>query len=284
MGYKIPVLTFFTPDGASYPATGVAFKNGVILSTLVPGDLYIDDAAEVKNKTVKLGVAEAAYTPQSNELLLIQFKNGNTAPKVSLKLGNKEYILRKSIRPTPGDIPVSFDPTLVGIIEPMQLCLIQIRNEFAYWLDWDNTELFSMLLDEKASTDSVNTALNEKANKTDVTKALESKANKTDIPTKASQLAQDVKYVKAQAYYNVEVAPSNFVEDTTYIEFPYKASVILNEQILESMLPIVTLSVKDALDGNIAPVAACITGGIYLYAAEKPVENVKIETVLIVEV
>lgn len=85
--------------------------------------------------------------------------------------------------------------------------------------------------------------------------------------------------LKKLQFSNVSVTKGAFVSDTTYQDFPYKASITLSG-VIESMIPEVVLSVDDALSGNYAPVAESYNGGVYLYAGSPPDSNVTIPTII----
>lgn len=83
---------------------------------------------------------------------------------------------------------------------------------------------------------------------------------------------------KKLAFYGVAVSASAFIADTTYENYPYRASVAL-AGVISSMIPDVTFALADAVSGNFAPVAACYDGGVYIYAAEQPAADVTIPTI-----
>ena len=85
--------------------------------------------------------------------------------------------------------------------------------------------------------------------------------------------------LKKLQFTNTTVAKAAFVADSTYQDYPYRASVALTG-VLSSMIPDVVLSAVDATSGNFAPVAACYDGGIYLYAASVPDDVTTIPTIL----
>lgn len=85
--------------------------------------------------------------------------------------------------------------------------------------------------------------------------------------------------LKKLQFLNTAVAKTAFVADTTYQDYPYRAAVALTG-VLASMIPDVVLALEDATDGNIAPVAECYNGGIYLYAASVPEAAITIPTIL----
>lgn len=85
--------------------------------------------------------------------------------------------------------------------------------------------------------------------------------------------------LKKLQFTNTTVAKAAFVADSTYQDYPYRASVALTG-VLSSMIPDVVLSLTDSTSGNFAPVAACYDGGIYLYAASAPDDVTIIPTIL----
>lgn len=85
--------------------------------------------------------------------------------------------------------------------------------------------------------------------------------------------------LKKLQFLNITVAKAAFVADSTYQDYPYRAAVVLTG-VLASMIPDVVLALEDATDGNIAPVAECYNGGIYLYAASVPDTAITVPTIL----
>lgn len=90
------------------------------------------------------------------------------------------------------------------------------------------------------------------------------------------KLASDA--VKVQ-FLNTTIATASFVSNSTYQDFPYRATVPLTG-VLASMTPEVIFSLADAVSGNFAPVAECYDGGVYLYAASMPDAAITIPTIL----
>lgn len=86
--------------------------------------------------------------------------------------------------------------------------------------------------------------------------------------------------LKKLQFSNVTVSKGAFVSDTTYQDFPYRASVSLSG-VIESMIPEVVLSVDDALSGNFAPVSESYNGGAYLYAGSPPDADITIPTIIL---
>lgn len=85
--------------------------------------------------------------------------------------------------------------------------------------------------------------------------------------------------LKKLAFYNTAVSASAFIADTTYTDFPFRASVALTG-VLESMIPDIMLALEDTTSGNFAPVCECYNGGVYLYAASAPDADITIPTII----
>ena len=85
--------------------------------------------------------------------------------------------------------------------------------------------------------------------------------------------------MKKLQFSNVSVPKGAFVSNTTYQDFPYRASVALSG-VIESMIPEVVLSVDDAGSGNFAPVVESYNGGVYLYAGSPPDTGITIPTII----
>lgn len=85
--------------------------------------------------------------------------------------------------------------------------------------------------------------------------------------------------LKKLQFNSVYVAVSKFVYNTTYEDYPFRASVAL-EGVRSTMIPEVIFSMADAISGNFAPVAESYNGGVYLYAADKPEGNIVIPTII----
>lgn len=92
----------------------------------------------------------------------------------------------------------------------------------------------------------------------------------------AQKLAADA--VKL-SFSNTIVAVASFVADSTYTDFPYRASVPLTG-VTSSMIPEVVFGVVDAMSGIFAPCAETYNGGVYIYASELPSAAITIPTIL----
>ncbi len=85
--------------------------------------------------------------------------------------------------------------------------------------------------------------------------------------------------LKKLQFNNVSVPVSNFVADTTYEDYPFRAAVPL-EGVIDSMIPEIIFSLSEATSGLFAPVAESYNGGVYLYASDVPEANVTVPVII----
>ena len=79
-------------------------------------------------------------------------------------------------------------------------------------------------------------------------------------------------------FVNIAVAATDFVADSTYADYPYRAAIALSG-VTASMIPEVVLPVAALMERSFAPVAACYSGGVYIYADGKPSGTITIPTI-----
>lgn len=79
------------------------------------------------------------------------------------------------------------------------------------------------------------------------------------------------------------VASSAWTSDSTYPDYPYRASVPLSG-VTANHAVFVNFSNNDSLSGKLAPVADSYAGGVYIYATEALAETVNIGSVICVKV
>lgn len=79
---------------------------------------------------------------------------------------------------------------------------------------------------------------------------------------------------------NKTIATSAWASDTTYADYPYRASVALPPITAVSFAEIV-FSPVDATSGNFAPVCDTYNGGIYVYAKAVPDAMITIPTIIV---
>lgn len=82
-------------------------------------------------------------------------------------------------------------------------------------------------------------------------------------------------------FTNTVIQTTQFAEDTTYEDFPYKVVIGLSDAVTSSMLPEVIFGAVDASSGVFAPVVDSVTGGIIIYASEVPEAAVTIPTIIL---
>ena len=82
-------------------------------------------------------------------------------------------------------------------------------------------------------------------------------------------------------FTNTVIQPTQFAEDTTYEDFPYKVVIGLSDAVTPSMLPEVIFGAVDASSGVFAPVVDSVTGGVIIYASEVPEAAVTIPTIIL---
>lgn len=91
-----------------------------------------------------------------------------------------------------------------------------------------------------------------------------------------AKLASDAKVL---SFTNKTVATSAWASDTTYPDFPYRASVACSG-VTANHYADVSFSPADVLEGIFCPVAVSYAGGVYIYASEKPSATVTIPTIV----
>lgn len=79
---------------------------------------------------------------------------------------------------------------------------------------------------------------------------------------------------------NKVVAKADFKSDNTYTDYPYRAAIAVNG-VTTNMIPEIIFNVVDAISGNYSPVAQTYNGGVYIYAASPPDNNLTIPTIIV---
>ena len=87
--------------------------------------------------------------------------------------------------------------------------------------------------------------------------------------------------LKKLAFHNVVASESDFIANSTYADSGYNFRIALSlGGVSGAMIPEVVFSVKDATSGNFAPVAETYGGGVYIYSATQPTEDIVIPTII----
>ena len=79
---------------------------------------------------------------------------------------------------------------------------------------------------------------------------------------------------------NKVVAKAAFTSNNTYDDYPYRAAIAING-VTTDMIPEIIFDVADAISGNYSPVAQTYNGGVYIYAASPPDNNLTIPTIIV---
>lgn len=66
-------------------------------------------------------------------------------------------------------------------------------------------------------------------------------------------------------FADVTIASDKWVSDNTYSQFQYKAQIQL-ANVIQTMTPMVTFSVGDAISGNYSPVVETYNGGVIIWS------------------
>ena len=82
---------------------------------------------------------------------------------------------------------------------------------------------------------------------------------------------------------SVPVATSAWASDTTYTDYPYRASIVI-DGCTANHIPEATFALSDATSGNFAPITETYDGGVYIYAIEQPSEAMTIPTIKLTKV
>ena len=100
--------------------------------------------------------------------------------------------------------------------------------------------------------------------------------NIKDAAVTRAKLAASAKTLN---FANKTVATSAWASNSTYPDYGYRASVTCSG-VTANHFPIVVFSPADAQSGNFAPVAQSYSGGVYIYAAEKPTATLTISNIV----
>lgn len=85
--------------------------------------------------------------------------------------------------------------------------------------------------------------------------------------------------LKKLQFNNTSVPASDFVADSTYEDYGFRASVSLSG-VTGTMIPEVVFSLADAVSGIFAPIAESYNGGVYLYASDVPESAITIPVII----
>jgi hypothetical protein len=83
-------------------------------------------------------------------------------------------------------------------------------------------------------------------------------------------------------YSNLEVLTTDFVADTTYGDYGYRAPILLTG-VVATDTPQVIFAPTEADSGTFASVSTSYAGGVYIYASEVPSATIIIPTIIVVK-
>lgn len=87
--------------------------------------------------------------------------------------------------------------------------------------------------------------------------------------------------LKKLAFHDVVAGESDFIANSVYADSGYNFRIALSlDGVSSAMIPEVVFSIKDATSGNFAPTAETYGGGVYIYSATQPTEDIVIPTII----
>lgn len=116
----------------------------------------------------------------------------------------------------------------------------------------------------------------DKASSSDVTTGTDNSkwVSPFDVKNAISNFGSDV-----LVFTNKTVLSSSFISDTTYTDYPYRATISL-PGVSSEMVPIVAFSYNDSVNSKLCNIATTYAGGVYIYAKEIPTSPVAIDTII----
>lgn len=83
---------------------------------------------------------------------------------------------------------------------------------------------------------------------------------------------------KTLFFTNVQIPTSAWAADTTYSQYPYRATIAASGVTANHYCEVV-FSLNDAVSGYFAPICESIANGIYIYATAIPLATITIPTI-----
>lgn len=116
-------------------------------------------------------------------------------------------------------------------------------------------------------------------NQTDIGALQTLTANYSTVASNASQVPTLAAKIKTAT--NVAVPSTAWSADGTYSAsgYNYKATATVSG-VTSSYVPFVNFAMADAVSGNFAPMAVCVTGGVTIYAKAAPNGNTTIGSIV----
>jgi len=100
--------------------------------------------------------------------------------------------------------------------------------------------------------------------------------------TRMQGITDTLENTQVLKFSNKSVLISDWISDTTYPDYNYRASVAL-VGITSDHIPMVIFSSEDASSGNYSSIVASYSGGVYLYAKDIPSSSIIIQTIICIK-
>lgn len=260
---------FAAEDNAAVAAVqnsmAVTVSDGVgwMANTGKDGIVWWNDTEKASGVKLQLSIDAADSTLDRIDRVVVAWKTTNYVDVPTIEI----------LKGTPSSVASA--PALTNNSTLRQISLARIA------VSAGTTEITpSMITDERLDA-AVCGIVTEQVNVDTTTVQNQFEALLTAIQTELAQLeAGTAVELKKLQFTNTAVAASAFVDDTTYEDYPYRASIAL-AGVTSSMIPEVVFAVPDAASGTFASGAESYNGGIYIYAADIPETGVVIPTIIL---
>ncbi|MDD5923285.1 MAG: hypothetical protein PUC88_00650 [Clostridia bacterium] len=104
-----------------------------------------------------------------------------------------------------------------------------------------------------------------------------------NVPTKTSELVNDSGYLSATRYTNTLVLITDFIEDSTFEDYPYRADISI-ESVRSEDYANISFALSDVQSKNYASICTTDDGKISIYAMEIPSADVTIPLIEVIKV
>lgn len=251
-----------TALGSSSMSVAVSDGLGWLANIHKDGIVWWNDHEAVNGSKLTLSVAAADSYLNRIDRVIVEWKTTNYADLPEIK------ILSGSLSSNPTA------PSLTNSSTKRQISLARINVKAG------TTAITSDMITDERLNPSVCGIVSESVSIDTTTMQNQFEALLASIQNELMDLeAGTAVEMKKLQFNNKSVSASSFVSNTTYEDYPYRASVSLSG-VISSMIPEVMFSLADATSGNFSPVAETYNGGVYIYAADKPEGITVIPTII----
>ena len=243
-------------------AVTVADGNGWLANSAGDGIVWWNDHEKVNGTKLQLNIDAADGVLKRIDRIIVEWATTNYVDYPEIK------VLKGSASSAPSA------PVLTNNSTVRQISLAQI------YIAAGTTAITSSMITDERLDSSVCGLVTENVSVDTTMMQEQFRAFLTAIEAELNDLHEGTAFeFKRLQFENTSVAASAFVADSTYEDFPFRASVSL-DGVLESMTPEVIFGLVDAVSGLFAPVAECYTGGVYVYASDVPEAAITIPTII----